>query len=290
VILLFAGCSEEKFETERFYSMGTFVSLTLPKKDFHLAADARAKMAELENYVTSETDIANESEDFCFENDMDMLYEYGMSLGDMTDDRFSIYAETITKEYGFQQGPFRVPSDIRLQQLADNIVKMYDISMDLGAYAKGWIVDKTAESLKSKNVTSAMINAGGDLYALGSKDNHPWRVAIRHPKGSDSFISIVNLTDKAIATSGDYERFFTLNGIRYHHIIDATTARNPEYYHSVSVIADTVMEADGLATAFFLLPSDEVEKKCRELKTPVLLYTADAKIEKLCGWEKFETD
>lgn len=290
LIALTFGCSE-KYETERFYSMGTFVSLTLPEKHSDLNIEVRSEMTKLENLITSETETSNKKQIFNFTGVMKELEDYGKEYSEMTDGRFSIYAYTIASLYGFHEGPFRVPTEAELEQALDNIDKMHDVKMDMGAFAKGYIVDNAAYYLKTHGVKSGMVNAGGDLYAIGDKGDRKWRVAIKHPEKTNEFISIVNLSDKALATSGDYERFFeTEDGERIFHIFDATTGKNPDYYRSVSVIADTTEKADGLATVFFLLPKEDIEKQCKRLKTPVLLYTKKEKRIKLCGWEHFENN
>jgi len=288
LIALTFGCSE-KFETERFYSMGTFVSITLPEKHKNLEIDVRSKMTKLENLVKSSSEKANESQNFNFTGVMNELAEYGEQYSEMTEGRFSIYAYTIAKLYGFHEGPYTEPSEDDIEKAVDDIDKMKDVKMDMGAFAKGYIVDKAVELLRSKGVDNAMINAGGDLYAIGIKGDRKWRVAVKHPDKTDEFISIVHLEDKALATSGDYERFFeTKNGKRIYHIFDATTGKNPEFYRSVSVIADTTEKADALATIFFLLPETDIKIRCSKLKTPVLLYNKKDVVKKLCGWENFE--
>ncbi len=101
------------------------------------------------------------------------------------------------------------------------------------------------------------------------KGDRKWRVAIKHPDNNDKFLSIINIENAAVATSGDYERFFkSCEGDRIFHIFDATTGKNPYYHRSVSVIADTVEHADGLATAFFLMSKDEVAKKMSGASNP----------------------
>ena len=92
----------------------------------------------------------------------------------------------------------------------------------------------------------------------------------------------------AVATSGDYERFFMKNGIRYNHIFDMSTMEPANLYRSVSVIADNCETADGLSTVFFLLPENEAAEVCKRTETPVLIYTHDNRVIKLCGWENFE--
>lgn len=286
--LLLFGCGQN-FKSEDFYCMGTFVSINLPDKKFELATDARALMAKLEGEVDAATKKANQSENFRFTGDMEHLYKKGMQFTDMTDGRFSMFAFTVGRLYGFPEGPYHMPSQEQIDRAVKDIKDKKDIKMDLGAFAKGYIVDRAVAMLKKNGVKDALVNAGGDLYALGDKGDRKWRVAVQHPVKKDGFISIVSLKNIALATSGDYERFFmNKEGKRIFHIFDATTGVNPPFYRSVSVIAKDTETADGLATVFFLLPEKEIAEKCAELKTPVLLYTRGQKLIKLCGWEKFE--
>jgi len=213
----------------------------------------------------------------------------GREFSELTRGRFSIYAYTIAKLYGFHEGPYRVPSEEELEKAMDQIDSMVNVQMDMGAYAKGYIVDKAVEKLKLDGVENAMVNAGGDLYALGKKGSRKWHVAIKHPDHNDKFLSVVDIENTALATSGDYERFFTApDGHRIFHIFDVSTGKNPTFYRSVSVIAETTEQADGLATAYFLLPIEDVRIRCNALMTPVLLFTTENETVKLCGWEKFE--
>jgi thiamine biosynthesis lipoprotein len=291
LVLIIAGCkTEEKFHTEHFYGMGTFVSVTTKEENKDIVPVLKDKMHNLETEITAATARANETNNFCFTGLMQNLYETGLKYEEISEDTFSIFAYTIAKEYGFPNGPYRIPSQTRLHQLVENLRKMYDLNMDMGAYAKGYIVDRAIDEIKAKGITSAMVNAGGDLYALGNKGDRKWRVAIKHPDTNDEFLSIINISDTALATSGDYERFFEQNGQRYIHIFDANTGKNPKYYRSVSVIAEDTETADAMATVFFLLPPRLVEKKCKELGTPVLLYNHQDTLTKLCGWEKFENN
>jgi len=283
------GCGETKFKTEEFYAMGTFVSLTLPEKSFDKASDIRASLYRLESIVTSGTESANKTQNFAFTGIMKELFKTGEEYSDITNGRFSVFAYTISSLYGFHEGPFKMPSEEELEKAMNNIDNGKNVLIDMGAYAKGYIVDKTIDNIKIAGISNAMLNAGGDLYALGTKGERKWRVAVKHPEKKGEFLSVLNLQDTALATSGDYERFFiNENGEKIYHIFDATTGRNPNFYKSVSVIADTAVQADGLATVFFLIPETDIKRICKNLSTPVLLYTVNGKTIKLCGWEKYE--
>jgi FAD:protein FMN transferase len=127
------------------------------------------------------------------------------------------------------------------------------MNLELGGIAKGFIVDRAVDVLKNNNVTEAFINAGGDIALLGNNRNNKWRIGIRHPRKADEIIAILDLENGAVATSGDYQRCFELNGLNYHHLIDPSTGRPARDLISVTVIADQVSEADALATSVFIL-------------------------------------
>lgn len=127
------------------------------------------------------------------------------------------------------------------------------MSIELGGIAKGYIVDKAMEILKDAGVKHAFINAGGDIGLIGSKpDGDPWRIGVRHPR-EDEIIAVFPLSGRAVVTSGDYQRFFTEDGVNYHHLLDPNTGYPARQLISVTIIAETVLEADALSTAIFIL-------------------------------------
>ncbi|HEX6308982.1 MAG TPA: FAD:protein FMN transferase [Longimicrobiales bacterium] len=128
-----------------------------------------------------------------------------------------------------------------------------DVAIDLGGIAKGYGVDRAVAALRSWGIGDGLVNAGGDLYALGSSlDDDGWSVGIRAPDDPSRLAGTVVLRDRAIATSGDYEQFFDHAGRRYHHLLDpATGAPRVTSVHSLTVAASTCMSADAAATAVF---------------------------------------
>ncbi len=125
--------------------------------------------------------------------------------------------------------------------------------LDLGGIAKGYAVDRALDVLRSAGLESASINAGGDIGLLGGHGERPWKIGIQHPRNLGELLATVELSDRAIVTSGDYERFFMDEGVRYHHIFDPQTGMPARGCQSVSVVARTVAQADALATAAFVL-------------------------------------
>ncbi len=128
-----------------------------------------------------------------------------------------------------------------------------DAAIDLGGIAKGYGVDRAVAALRSWGVDRGIVNVGGDLYALGtSDDGDPWQVGIRSPTTPDRVSGTLPLADAAVATSGDYEQYFTADGQRYHHLLDPETAApRRSVTHSVTVRAATCLAADAAATAAF---------------------------------------
>lgn len=133
-----------------------------------------------------------------------------------------------------------------------------DLTLDLGAIAKGYGVDRATAVLRSRGIGHAIVTVGGDLYALGgSPDGGPWQVGIRDPHNHAALAGRLAVTDRAVATSGDYERYFEWHGTRYHHLMDpATAAPRRTAVHSMTVLGSSCMDADAAATASFGLPHD----------------------------------
>jgi FAD:protein FMN transferase len=115
--------------------------------------------------------------------------------------------------------------------------------IDLGGFAKGHAVEMGAAILRRHGIAHAIVSAGGDSRVIGDRRGRPWTIGIRHPRREDEVVAMLPLEDVAISTSGDYERYFEVDGERCHHLIDPRTGKSPSGVHSVTVIA-----ADGLTT------------------------------------------
>lgn len=133
-----------------------------------------------------------------------------------------------------------------------------DLRLDLGAIAKGYGVDRASDMLRGRGVQHAIVTVGGDLFTLGlSPDGEPWTVGIRSPHDHQALAATLRVSNRAVATSGDYERFFTWHGKRYHHLIDpATAAPRRSGFHSATVVANRCMDADAASTSVFGLAHD----------------------------------
>ena len=146
------------------------------------------------------------------------------------------------------------------------------MKLDLGGIAKGYAVDRAALILRQQGIKNFLLNADGDIYAAGYKSDHQkWHVGIQHPRSKQALIASFELSDFAVATSGDYERFIEVDGKRYHHIFDPRTGYPAPLTQSVSVLASTAEEADAWATYLFII-GFEGYKKIFSPQTPLALF------------------
>src|ERR1051326_6134644 len=120
--------------------------------------------------------------------------------------------------------------------------------VNLGGIGKGYAVDRAVDILRRSGLHDFMIQAGGDMYVAGMRGDRPWRPGIRDPRGpADRVFAAVDLSDATFSTSGDYERFFMKDGVRYHHIIDVRTGEPARLCRSVTLLTDRAVIADALA-------------------------------------------
>jgi thiamine biosynthesis lipoprotein len=135
------------------------------------------------------------------------------------------------------------------------------VRIDLGGIAKGYAVDRGIAVLQAFGITRAYVSAGGDSRIIGDRFGKPWVVGVRDPrKGPGEVLLRIPLINAAISTSGDYERYFDEDGVRYHHIIDPHTGHSASKVRSATVIAPNATRTDGLSkTAFVLGPEKAME-------------------------------
>ncbi len=128
------------------------------------------------------------------------------------------------------------------------------VRIDLGGIAKGYAVERGISILRDLGVRHASVSAGGDSRILGDRKGRPWLVGIRDPRGDHTeYITRIPVIDEAVSTSGDYERYFDEDGVRYHHIIVPSTGKSAGEVHSVTIIGPNATMTDGLSTSVFVL-------------------------------------
>ncbi|MEP6482615.1 MAG: FAD:protein FMN transferase [Rhodoglobus sp.] len=125
--------------------------------------------------------------------------------------------------------------------------------IDLGGFAKGHAVDNSVAILRRHGIANATVAAGGDSHVMGDRGGRPWTIGIRDPRRPGELVAVLPLEDVAISTSGDYERFFEQDGVRFHHLIDPTTGKSPLGVRSVTILAEDGLTTEGLSKCLFVM-------------------------------------
>lgn len=149
----------------------------------------------------------------------------------------------------------------------------------LGGIAKGYAIDQAIKALKKSGINHGLVNAGGDIRTIGAKpDGSPWSIALRNPRDEEEFITKLQLNDKAVATSGDYERYF-IKDKSVHHIMNPKTGKSANELISVTVVADKAIDTDALATTVYVLGEKRGMELINRLEdTEALMITSDRRI------------
>ncbi len=153
--------------------------------------------------------------------------------------------------------------------------------LDVGAIAKGWVAQRVSKLLPE----GYMLNLGGNVCALGSKpDGSPWRIGIQSPMNPSENLCVVNLVNRCAVTSGDYQRYYSVDGKSYHHIIDPQTLMPSEYWRSVTILCGDSGLADCLSTALFLLPLKEGKALAESCNAEAMWVDAAGNIHQTDGF------
>ena len=160
-----------------------------------------------------------------------------------------------------------------------------NVSLDVGALAKGYAVEKVSNELKELGYTNVLISAGGNVCAVGYKTGtEKWSVAVSDPNGSASYPAITKLSNASLVTSGSYQRYYTVGGKRYHHIIDPKTNMPADYFVSVTVMSSDSALADAMSTALFISDIESGKKLCEKLGIEAFWIYSDGKTEMTDGF------
>ena len=197
------------------------------------------------------------------------LVRRSLELSVATGGAFDITFDSVGRLYDFRKGVrpgaeairAGLPLiDYRHVVLSDNPATIRFVTpgtrINLGGIAKGYACERVIALLRKAGVSNALANAGGDTRLLGDRRGKPWVVGIRDPDDSNHWVTRLALDDEAISTSGDYERFFDEDGVRYHHILDPKTGRSATGIRSVTIIGPDATLTDGLSTSVFVLGAD----------------------------------
>ncbi len=162
-------------------------------------------------------------------------------------------------------------------------------------WAKGYAVEMVCRAAEARGLTSALVSVGGNLRAIGTKPDgsqwtggveNPWNASEVYTNTNSIFGSPINMSDLALVTSGDYQRYFVVDGKRYHHIIDPDTLWPAAYYNGVTVLCPDSGMADCLTTALFCMPLEEGQKLVESLDDVEAMWcTPDKQATTSSGWD-----
>ena len=200
------------------------------------------------------------------------LIERSLAISKLTHGAFDITFSGLGELYTFDKKEHELPSDIQLDEALKNVgyqhielqpeSKVYldkeGVSIGFGAIGKGYAADKVKQLMIEKGVPGGVINASGDLTVWGSMaDGQPWKVGIANPVNQKEILFWLPIENKSVATSGDYEKYFTNNGVRYGHIINPVTGYPTTGIMSVTIISPSAELSDAMATAVFVLGAED---------------------------------
>ena len=276
---------EEKAESNEeaskdIFAMDTYMTVTAYGAKAQEAVDeAEAEIQRLDELLSTgneESEIAqlNQNKSAILSEDAGYLVERALELNKETDGAFDIAIYPVMEAWGFPTQNYQVPTADTLEsllKLADASQIIYDensrkisfdregMKIDLGGIAKGYTSSRIMDIYKENNISSGLVNLGGNVQALGTKpDGSKWRVAVQSPDDTEDYLGILSVEDKAVITSGGYERYFEQDGKTYHHIIDPKTGYPAENgLTSVTVVSEDGTLADGLSTSLFIMGKDK---------------------------------
>jgi thiamine biosynthesis lipoprotein len=286
-VIILAGCSARKETIFSGHTMGTTYRVKVvggyfqstgglqEKIDRRLKAINQSMSTYLaDSEISKFNGIKKAGTRFEISNDFLQVMRVAAYIYRLSDGAWDGTVDPLVNLWGFgrKDGGGTIPDNQLIYKLLKNVgfdyIKMLDdryllktnpsVTLDLGSIAKGFGVDRIAELIKTQGFKDFLVEIGGEVYAAGfRKDGRPWRVGVNRPQKDapvDQVYKVVPLSDKAMATSGDYRSFYEINGKRYSHVIDPRTGRPvANGVVSASVIADNCTFADGLATAIMVM-------------------------------------
>jgi thiamine biosynthesis lipoprotein len=288
------------------YMMGTIIHLKVYGSNAKNATEkALQRISDIENKMsvnieTSEITKLNAKAGISEEKlstDTYSVIEKSVQYSKLTQGALDATIEPIVKLWGIGTDKERIPS----QNEIDEKLKLVDYNdiildsknstaslrrigqaIDLGAIAKGYTADEVKKVLISNKIDSALINLGGNVYAIGNKpDGTSWNIGVQNPLDTrGQYIGTISVTDKSIVTSGNYERYFIKDGKRYHHIFDSKTGYPSEAgIISTTIISDNSIDGDALSTSTYILGLIKGLKLVESIKgVDAIFITADKKV------------
>lgn len=307
--LLLSGCLQQPVKVEKTRElMGTFVKITVidcdrekAEKAVNLAFKEMERVEEVMSEYQNESEVSLLNKKGEVNASEELIYIINQSLyySNLSGGAFDITVKPILDLYSDSfENKGRAPTEKEINhtlQLVDyhkiklkgNKVKFLQEGMKitLGGIAKGYAIDQAIEILKKNGIENALVNAGGDVRAMGNKNGQDWKIALENPRNKKEYVALIYLQNKSVATSGDYERYFDPEK-KFHHIVNPKTGYSARELISVTITAEKAMDADALATAVFVLGPHKGLQLIQNLdKVEGLLITRERKIIKSSGFQ-----
>lgn len=299
-----SGNAAEEMKAEAdIFAMDTFMTITAYGPQAQEAVDAaQSEISRLDGLFSAgnaegEVGKINQNGGGVCSEDTAYLMERSLELHRNTNGAFNVMIYPILEEWGFISKDYTVPSQETLEALLPltDISKVtYDsktkevkflqdgMKIDFGGIAKGYTSTKVMNIFDDYNIQSAMVNLGGNVQVKGTKtDGMDWRVGIQDPKNLGEMLGILAVQNKAVITSGGYERYFEQDGEVYHHILDPATGRTAKNgLISVTIVSEDGALADGLSTSLFVMGKEKAEQfwKAHSDQFEAILVTDDGEI------------
>jgi FAD:protein FMN transferase len=260
------------------FIMGTLVEITVSHSDPDViqaittqAFDEMQRIEQLMSTYIPDSEIsrinhAAGKETIPVSREVEEVIREGIYWSEQSSGAFDITVEPLVYLWDFDGEKETIPSENTLRKTASLVnykdieikdhtvrLKRRGMAINVGGLAKGYAVDRAISILRGK-VKNGIVNAGGDLFAFGQKKPQTsWNIGLQHPRKPQELLAAFAVQNQAIATSGDYQRYFIKDGVRYHHIFDPQTGRPARLMISATIITTEVMDADALATAVFVM-------------------------------------
>ncbi len=290
-----SGCSESpQVHQAKLFTLGTLVDVTVLHRDEAAAARAveivESELATVNAqwHAWRDSPLTQINQQLALGNTVAIdaatyrFIQQAQTLASHSEQRFNPAIGALVALWGFhsdERPDSAPPTQEAINALLKSAPSMADITLtettlssnnravqlDFGAFGKGYAIDQAVARLKQSGIENAIVNAGGDLRAIGSKNERPWRIGIRHPTAAGVIASLEIIDDESVFTSGNYERFFDFSGQRYHHIIDPRSGYPAQGTVSVTVIHRSAAVADAAATALFIAGAEQWPRIARQM-------------------------
>jgi len=289
--------------------MGTVVEITVIPPNQEAIEEAFDAIKEVDQLMStykpeSEVSILNRQGQNHVSLQTSRIIQEAIKFSEVTNGAFDITCRPLVNLWKRAKKEEKIPTLKEIEEarslvsykkiiLQGDLVKFQEPGMqiDLGGIAKGWAVDKAIQALKKRGVRAALVNAGGDLFALGKRGLwKKWDVGIQNPRDEEKILTTIEVSHRGVATSGDYRRYFTLEGRRFSHIVDPRTGETVEDVPmSVTVVAPDATTADALATGIFVLGPEEGMRLIESLpEIEGLIVSEGMRMDTSSGWSKFQ--